>query len=247
MKTKEQPIYKQLADQLQKKVDAGMYKSGEMIESESEFQKLHNVSRVTVRKTFKLLADKGVLKIIPGKGTFVNDVTSQDWTWMKSFTNEVIATGRVPTTKVLSFQIVFANEDLAEKLHITTGERCFYFRRVRFIDNKPVWLTKTYIPITVCPALTQEYLSIAGVTQSIFKVLELNFNIRFAYNEEISEAVNISEEDANVLQISAYKPVISTAMRSFNDKKKPVLYENTIFEQSISKGNNIRVEVESYA
>lgn len=63
---------------------------GSMIMSEAAVQKEYNVSRVTVRKAFKLLIDKGILRAIRGKGTFVNDVETQDWTWMKSFSREVL-------------------------------------------------------------------------------------------------------------------------------------------------------------
>ena len=53
--------------------------------------------------------------------------------------------------------------------------------------------------------------------------------------QEIQEAVNISPKDAELLQIVEIKPVISTAMIAYSSEHRPLLYENTIFEQSITK------------
>lgn len=149
-----------------------------MIMSEAAVQKEYNVSRVTVRKAFKLLIDKGILLAIRGKGTFVNDVETQDWTWMKSFSREVLASGHVPTTKLVKFRVIQADEQIADRLMIPEGEECFYLKRVRYIDNKPVWLTKSYIPCSLVPELTQDYFSVAGAAQSIFRVIDMNFGVK---------------------------------------------------------------------
>ncbi|MEG2002536.1 MAG: GntR family transcriptional regulator, partial [Clostridia bacterium] len=203
-------LYKDIAKELENKINAGIYPKGSMMMSEMEIQKTYNVSRVTARKAYKSLIEKGILRTIQGKGTFVNDVETKDWTWMRSFTSEVLATGHFPTTKMLSFKIIQANEDLAAKLKVEVHTECFYLKRVRNIDNKPVWLTKSYIPTSVCQGLTQDYFSVAGIAQSIFKVLTLNFNVKFATKEEISEAINILDQDAEALQIVTNKPVISS-------------------------------------
>ncbi len=247
MEEKRQPIYKQLSDELEKKITDNVYKAGQMIESEADFQRIYNVSRVTVRKALKILSEKGILTVIPGKGTFVNDIDSQDWTWMRSFTSDVIASGHIPTTNIISFKKIKAGAELVEKLQVKLDEDCYYFKRVRFIDNKPVWLTKTFIPVKLCPLLTKEYFSIAGITQSIFSVLTLNFGIQFVFNEEISEAVNILEEDAKYLDIATHKPVISSAMISYDSLRQPLLYENTIFKQSLTKENRLHAVQKTYA
>lgn len=229
-----QPLYQQVAEKIQERIGSGEFPPGSMMMSEAAAQKEYNVSRVTVRKAFGSLIDKGILRTIRGKGTFVNDVETQDWTWMKSFSREVLASGHVPTTKLIKFRIMKADAQIANRLMIEEGVDCFYLKRIRCIDNKPVWLTKSYIPYALVPELTRDHFSVAGMAQSIFRVIDLNFGIKAVRGEEIQEAVNIPEKDAPYLGIQTNKPVISKAFVAYNEQGMPIIYENTVFEQSIS-------------
>ncbi|MGD1821641.1 MAG: GntR family transcriptional regulator [Pleomorphochaeta sp.] len=228
-------LYIQLAEKIQDRINNGELGPGDLVPSENELVKLYNMSRVTVRHAYKHLIDQGILRTIQGKGTYVNDVEEHDWTWMSSFTAGVLNEGHVPTTKIIDFKKIKAEDDLCDKLQIAKGTACFYFNRLRFIDNKPVWLTKTYIPCENCETLSPDYCSIAGVGQSLFTVLRQNFNFNFVFKNEIKVAMNIKKKDAQLLHIIENKPVISTGLIAYDDKNIPLLYENTIFEQSITK------------
>lgn len=223
-------VYEKIAREVEEEISIGKYARNSKMMSEAELSARYNVSRVTARKAYRCLMDKGILRAVQGKGTFVNDVITKDWSWMRSFTVEVSESGRIPTTKFAEFEIIRANEDIAKMLDIRVGTECFYMSRIRMIDNFPVWLTKSYVPCSYCPKLTKDYFSVSGVTQSIFKVMHLNFGTDFAYKEELTQAVNISSSDADVMGIIPHKPVISTALLARDRDRKPILYENTLFE-----------------
>lgn len=237
MEYEKSPLYRQIAQNLIKRINAGEFKKGSLMMSEMEVQKEYNVSRVTARKAFKTLIDKGILRTIQGKGAFVNDVDTHDWTWMSSFSQQVLAEGHVPSTKIVSFREIAADETLAQRLQIPVGEKCFYLKRVRYIDNRPVWLTKSFVPCFLAPSLSKDFFSVTGVCQSIFKVLELNFGVKSTGGEEIQEAINISEKDAVLLGIQINRPVIFKSFIAYGINGSPIVYENTIFEQSISKSH----------
>ncbi len=229
------PLYKQISIEIQQGIEKGEYTKDKAMPSEMEIQKKYKVSRVTARKAYKLLIDQGILRTIKGKGTYINDLEANDWTWMHSFTREVIEMGRIPSTKIVTFKQIKSCLLVAQHLQVSDGEPCFYLKRIRYIDNKPVWLTKSYVPCYIAEGLTKEYFSIKGCTQSIFTVLDLNFNVKYKKGHEISEAISISEKDAPLLHIEINKPVISKAFIGYGMNDKPIIYENTIFEQSISK------------
>lgn len=229
------PKYKIIAADIEKKIADGTLKSGELLNSELKTQQEYNVSRVTVRKAYQLLAKKGIIRTVHGVGTFVNDLYTKDWTWMSSFSGEVLKTGHVPTTKVKKFQIIKADSKLANKLSIKEKEPCFFFERVRCIDSQPVWITRSYIPVKVAPDFSADYLSVAGITQSLFRSLEINFNVKCVKGTDFQEAVNIDEKEAALLNIDSDKPVIIKAFLAYDKNDNPIVYENTIMAQSISK------------
>lgn len=231
---KKQSLYQQVAIDIEKRIGNGEFPKGSMIISEAQVQKEYDVSRVTVRKAYKSLVDRGILRTVQGKGTFVNDVDTRDWTWMRSFSRQVKESGRVPTTRIISFKTKSADDILSERLNVKPGCPCYYLKRVRYIDNQPMWLTKSFFACTLAPELTADHFSIAGVTQSIFKVLELNFGVCFSGGEELQEAINITEKDAGYLQIESNKPVVSSAFIAYDTSGEPLLYENTVFRQNHS-------------
>ncbi len=228
------PYYIQISDYITKQIEDGVYMNRQMMPSEQEMQEKFDVSRITIRKAYKILAEKGLLTSIKGKGTFVNVLEERDWTNMKSFTEDVLNSGHVPSTKIVDFKIIKATADIASNLNVRIGTKCYYLNRMRSIDNKTIWLTKTYILCDIANGLTKEYFSEKGVGQSIFRVLEANFGLKFKAGPTMSIQNQVSEQDAVLLKIDRSKPIICKAMIVTDDKMRVIIYENTIFDQSIT-------------
>lgn len=229
------PLYVQISRIIKEGIDSGEFTKEKPLPSEMDIQKKYDVSRVTARKAYKLLIDQGILRTIKGKGTYINDVDEDDWTWMSSFTRQVMEMGRVPSTKIIKFQEVKSNDIISENLKIPKDTLCYYRKRIRYIDNKPVWLTKSYIPWSIAEDLTKEHFSEKGMGQSIFTVLDINYGIKKINGKEISVMLPISEKDALLLKLEKHKPVVSKAFIGYGFDNKAIIYENTIFDQSISK------------
>ncbi len=237
---KQKPIYMDICNDIKEKIENGEYVKGGAVPSESEIQAMYGVSRITARRAYKVLIDKGILRTIQGKGTYVNDLDSQDWTWMRRFTKQVRAMGRTPSTKMISFKTIPATAEMARNLEIEQGEACYYLKRVRYIDNMPVWLTKSYIPAAAVEGLSKDYFSVKGNAQSVYFVLQHDFDIIAFFSEELMAAVQVTQKDAPLLGLDTDKPVISTASIGRTAEAKPIIYEVTIFEQSISKSQRMR-------
>lgn len=69
------PIYKQLVEQFEDAIRAGKYQPGEQIPSMNEFAMQLGISKETVKKTYGILREKGLLIPQQGKGFYVADVT----------------------------------------------------------------------------------------------------------------------------------------------------------------------------
>lgn len=65
------PLFRQIADLLRADIEAGTYPPGSMIPPISRIIQETGCTHVTVRNGIRLLADEGLVVIVPGKGTFV--------------------------------------------------------------------------------------------------------------------------------------------------------------------------------
>ncbi len=67
------PLHTQLAAILRADIAAGKYAETGMLPSESFLQQEHGVSRGTVRRALRTLADEGLVYTIAARGTFVTE------------------------------------------------------------------------------------------------------------------------------------------------------------------------------
>ncbi|MEQ4208435.1 winged helix-turn-helix domain-containing protein [Actinopolymorpha sp. B17G11] len=65
------PPYRQLASILRARIDRGDYRPGRAIPSEARLVQEFGLARDTVRKAVRLLADDGLVIIVPQRGVFV--------------------------------------------------------------------------------------------------------------------------------------------------------------------------------
>ena len=70
------PIYKQLVTQVEKALHAGKLKAGEQIPSMNELAAALDISKETVKKSYGILVDKGVIVPKQGKGFYAADVNT---------------------------------------------------------------------------------------------------------------------------------------------------------------------------
>lgn len=65
------PMYVQLARELQRRIDAGTYPVGQRIPSEAEIRQEFGVGRATTRAAVEILRENGAVVTAKGRGTFV--------------------------------------------------------------------------------------------------------------------------------------------------------------------------------
>ena len=69
-------LYERIVSQIEQRIEAGDLKVGDRLPSERELAEQFAVSRTAVREAVKALRQKGLLEILPGRGTFITNGTS---------------------------------------------------------------------------------------------------------------------------------------------------------------------------
>ena len=63
--------FEQLADALRRDIRAGTYAPGRKLPTINEITSQTGLSPMTIRRAMKVLADEGLVQIVPGRGTYV--------------------------------------------------------------------------------------------------------------------------------------------------------------------------------
>ncbi len=139
-----EPAYSQLANILRKQISAGTYRPGDRLPSETELCQQYGLSRMTVRRVIKMLADQGVVRTAQGRGTFVRPWVLGGATFqlrqLQSFSTDETA-----TVKLLEARMVPADERAARKLALRPGQKAIYMRRLLHLKDEPVIYHREYL------------------------------------------------------------------------------------------------------
>ena len=203
------PLYFQLKriflDRIRKKI----YEIGEIIPSEIEIQKKFNVSRITVRRAIMELENEGYLARKPGKGTFVTkyniDKVIQRLDNISSWTETLEERGIKPGTIKKKIVQIIPPRKVAVALKLGQNEKLTKIKRWRTGNNKPFCIMTNYILSHFIPNIDK----INWGSESLYKVYEEKYNIKFGIAKEIVEARPATKEESNFFEISPKYPVLA--------------------------------------
>ncbi|KRM00470.1 MAG: GntR family transcriptional regulator [Liquorilactobacillus hordei] len=207
------PLYLQIQDDIKNSINSGKFSHGEKIPTETQLQKMFNVSRVTVRKAINGLVDNGVLIRQQGIGTFVNyKKVNRKIEYVRGFTDSCIENGLTPKTILLDKEIITPTPEIKRQLKLADGEQAIWIRRKRLANEKPIMLENNYFSQKRFAFLLNENLEnslyhLLGKKYNIFpdnpgkttlelcvsdiklaKIMEINIGVPFFYMEtEISD------------------------------------------------------------
>ncbi|MBT3202555.1 MAG: GntR family transcriptional regulator, partial [Phycisphaerales bacterium] len=143
------PIYKQLIAIIREDIGKGVYQIGDRFLSERELSEVYGISRATANKAIACLAAEGVLESRKGAGTFVcASVIDYDLRSLVSFTEQAVAAGKRPSTRVLLLRKTKSIDlpiEVRKSLAINGEESVFYIERLRLADEVPMILEKRFV------------------------------------------------------------------------------------------------------
>ncbi|MEZ3435435.1 MAG: GntR family transcriptional regulator [Lachnospiraceae bacterium] len=216
------PLYYQLKELIISEIKKGNYEENSMIPTEKEFSDIFSISRTTVRQAVTELVQEGWLYRIKSKGTFVTSpkVNQAFIQYLEPFNEQILRSGRTPSTHLLDFQVIKADEQTAEQLNISPGTKVFFLYRLRFADKDPIVLVKTFIPCDICPELSSHNFS----RVSLYSVLGQKSSSRIHHVRRVAEAVAATEEDSRYLGLAVGEPIHFFTSIGYTAAQRPVEY-----------------------
>jgi len=146
------PRYRSIEQALRERI-AGLH-PGDHLPSDSELSVEFGVSRMTARNAMQLLAQDGLVRRMPGRGSFVAEPsTHRRADRLMSFSREMDRRGRVPSSLIVAREIRPAAEREASDLRVRVGDPIVYLRRVRCADRQPVALETAILERHLSPVV----------------------------------------------------------------------------------------------
>lgn len=211
------PMYVQIEEHLKRSIKQGEFEVGMAIPSERELTEMFDVSRMTVRQSITNLVTMGMLYREKGRGTFVaTQKVEQPLNGLTSFTEDMLSRGMEPSAKLISFKRVVAEADIAKALQLVKGEQVFVVKRIRYADQKPMAIERSYLPVKIVPELDLDI-----VEGSLYSFIEHQKKLKISYALQSMEATLVNKEDAEFLHIGVPAAVIVIERVSFLTDEMP--------------------------
>lgn len=211
------PIYIQIEEQLKQQIQQGDFSVGTSIPSERELSERFAVSRMTVRQSITNLVNDGLLYREKGRGTFVaSPKVEQPLNGLTSFTEDMESRGMVPSSKLIGFEILDPEMDVAHELQLELGEQVYFVKRIRFAGDKPMAIERTFLPVKRFPNLTEE--SFGG---SLYAAIENKQQLKISHATQRMEAGLVKKDDADLLQIKPPAAILMIERISFLEGDLP--------------------------
>jgi GntR family transcriptional regulator len=157
-----EPMYRQIADDLQHKIASGELSRGSQLPTEIELREQYEASRNTVRDAIKWLTTRGLVETRPGQGTYVVEKIDPFVTTLTEdpetgggggaddiYRAEVRASRRTPEASDPRVEIQKAEPSVAKSLRIEPGESVVSRHQQRFIDGTPWSLQTSFYPMSL--------------------------------------------------------------------------------------------------
>jgi GntR family transcriptional regulator len=207
------PLYAQLIDVLTDAIDKGVWPPGSQIPAEYELCETFGVSRTVIRQALNDMAHRGLVTRTKGKGTYVAKpkIGERFFHRLVGFYQDMHEQGLATITQVLRQETTTANPKVAAQLKVEIGTPVIDIERLRFVQNEPLQLARTYLPYHLCPRLA----SVDLTQQSLYAFLENEYGLVIAFGKRIIEAVAANIYEATQLRIAEGDPLLLLDSISF--------------------------------
>lgn len=139
------PLYHQVVQGIEAAIYSGVLEPGTRLDNELYLAAQLNLSRPTMRKAMDELVRSGLLVRKRGVGTQVISSQVRRPLELSSLYDDLINDGKIPTTDVLSFAHLEADEATLAALQLPAGSRVYHFTRLRQVGGKPLALMENWV------------------------------------------------------------------------------------------------------
>lgn len=219
-----QPRYMALARELASLISSGTVAPGDRLPGERDLCRRFGTSRDTVRRALAQLREEGLIEADPQRGWFVSSTSVGEPNALLSFSEMARARGLAATSRVVRQEVRRADLDEAEALGVAPGVELFEVERIRMLEDVPVSVERSRIPLAVAPGLTETDLS----ASSLYETLRAEGAAPARANYTL-QAVAADASLAPVLDLEVGAPLLKATATTYDDAGRRIELSDAAF------------------
>lgn len=193
------PIYLRVRDQIADQIENGLLQPNSRLPSERVLAESNHTTRVTARLALAQLEAEGRIYRSNRRGWFVSPPRlvynpTEDY----SFSDNVVAQGRVPATETLDVTTIEANAWLAAKTGLAEGDPIVRLHRRRQIDGRSVLVENIYLNARRLPGIET-----FDFNRSLWKLMREHYGLELARKQIEMFPTALVDPQAEALGVNA--------------------------------------------
>lgn len=214
-----------LSKEIEYLLETENYREKQKLPSERELAEYFNVQRLTIRAALQILVQKGILISRERYGYFIAPKRVQfNLNHTNSFKMMIERMGKTSYAKLLEFEKIKLNEQLAKKTMLAEGTEMFRIMRLRFGNKEPIAVEKSYIVCDLAKDLSEEDVH----NKSLYEALKKKYRLSIANSSHRVSVVYANGLEAELLKINPSKPLIKYQGLVYEKRGRLLEYFETI-------------------
>ena len=210
------PRYREIEAALRVRISA--LRPGQRLPSDADLCAEFGVSRMTARHAMAQLAEEGLVRRDPGRGTFVAEPpTHRRANSLMTFSHEMRRQGRQPSSVVVRREVRAPLNGEREELRVGRGGEVVEVRRVRLADETPVALETAVLTARCIEAVMDADLENGSLHEAL-----IGHDIVPTRGTSSIGAEAATAEDAALLGVTPGEPMLVERRLIVDQRGRPV-------------------------
>jgi GntR family transcriptional regulator len=237
-----QPLYLQIADDLEEQIKSGDLPGGSQLPTEKNLLEAYGASRNTVRQAIDRLAGKGLIETRAGKGTFVIQKPDPFVTLLTAdpqvgvgvgegatYLSDVSAAHRGASVTKPKVEVQTAAAEVTRRLRVPRDTPLVSRHQQRYIDERPWSLQTSFYPMEFVTRGAHLLLSTEDITQGAVKYLGEAIGLfQRGYRDWIT-ARSPDNNEQDFFRLAHDATVFEIFRTGFDQNQKPMRVTVTVF------------------
>ncbi|POP45966.1 GntR family transcriptional regulator [Superficieibacter electus] len=216
--------YVLIAREIRRRIMSKQYPANEPLPDQFALAAEFSTSRMTIQQAMRQLIIEGLVYTRQGQGTFIRKNFHQFSQWDLAGSDYFGATktwghkGRVSSV-VIRFELRFPTEKEQTSLLINADAPVYDFIRLRLLNDEPMSLDATIMPVNLVPGLSRSHLE-----GSVFQYLQQTLGLKMMGSYRVVRALKPDVLDMQYLNCQETDPVMEVEQVIYLEDGTPLEY-----------------------
>jgi GntR family transcriptional regulator, phosphonate transport system regulatory protein len=214
-------LWRQIEQTLETELAAGAWPPGARLPTESELALRFAVNRLTLRQAIASLAERGLVRVEQGRGTFVQEQVIDYRIGPRTrFSENISRQRREPAGRLLRMLELPASAHIGRELGLRMGAPMLLVETLGIVDGRPISVGSHFFSCLRVPGLRQAYQAEGSITRALARIGVADYVRR---TTRITTRSADSEE-ARLLNLPKNRPVLVSESVNVDATGEPLEY-----------------------